>query len=103
MSTELGDRLRTLREQKGWTQDEVGALVHTTGRTVGNWERGESEPRNKLGMLEELFGVDLRTGNATGDQVIAAIERSDLTVGNQHRLIAEYVDMLASQEGRRSG
>lgn len=53
---ELGRRIRAARERKGWTQQELGAAVGVGLRTVGNWERGASVPRNRLGKLVEVLG-----------------------------------------------
>lgn len=108
---ELGEILRDLRERKGWTQEHVADLIGTTARTVGNWERGETSPRNKLGALSEVYGPDLRvisTGQVfevknSGDPVERAIKGSRLTLSNQHHLIGTYHEMLEDQERRRSG
>ncbi len=51
-----GDEIRRLREAKGWTQPELARAIKVSPRTISNWERGESVPRNRMGMLESLFG-----------------------------------------------
>ena len=33
-----------------------------TLRTIGNWERGENIPRNRLAALQDVLGIDLQTG-----------------------------------------
>lgn len=38
-----GDELRFLRTEMGFTQAELGALVHRDKQSVGRWERGEIE------------------------------------------------------------
>ena len=47
--------IKRLREAKGWTQAQLAERVGVGKRTVGNWERGETVPKNRLGMLRELF------------------------------------------------
>ncbi|MEP9388956.1 helix-turn-helix domain-containing protein [Mesorhizobium sp. KR9-304] len=37
------DELRFLRTEMGYTQSELGALVHHDKQSVGRWERGEYE------------------------------------------------------------
>lgn len=39
-----GQRLKTMREAKGWTQDEVAQRLNVTRGAVGHWERGKNEP-----------------------------------------------------------
>jgi transcriptional regulator with XRE-family HTH domain len=57
--TELGDRIRSARERKRWSQEQLAEKVGTSLRSVGNWERGVNHPRNSLGRLEEVLGVTL--------------------------------------------
>lgn len=38
-----GDELRFLRTEMGFTQAELGTLVHHDKQSVGRWERGEFE------------------------------------------------------------
>ncbi|MFJ7493041.1 Scr1 family TA system antitoxin-like transcriptional regulator [Streptomyces sp. NPDC097727] len=40
----FGARLRRLREERGWTQDRVGALVGCTGRHISALETGRKSP-----------------------------------------------------------
>ncbi|MFF8913883.1 Scr1 family TA system antitoxin-like transcriptional regulator [Streptomyces sp. NPDC015032] len=40
----FGARLRRLREERGWTQDRVGALVGCTGRHISAIETGRKSP-----------------------------------------------------------
>ncbi|MGY1773549.1 helix-turn-helix transcriptional regulator [Blastococcus sp. SYSU D00813] len=58
-------RIREARERAGKTQQWVAARVGVSSRTFGNWERGESVPRNRLARLEQVLGVKLRD---RGDQ-----------------------------------
>ena len=56
-----GSQIRELRERRGLTQHELADALGTSARTVGNWERGESIPKNRMGMLREFFGLDTDT------------------------------------------
>lgn len=60
MSTDLGQRIREARERAGMTQQQVGGLVGVSLRTVGNWERGETVPLNRLARLEAVLATSLR-------------------------------------------
>ena len=52
-----GKEIRRLREARGLTQEQLAQAVGVGMRTVGAWERGETVPLNRMGMLEEFFGV----------------------------------------------
>lgn len=57
VDTMNGTEIRNARERAGLTQEELGELVGVSGRTVGNWERGKSIPRNKLAKLRVVLDV----------------------------------------------
>lgn len=84
----------------GLLQSELATLVGTSNRTVGNWERGETSPRNRLGKLEDVLGVALTVSSPTEDRVVAAIESSDMPPADQHELIADYLRILERRESR---
>jgi transcriptional regulator with XRE-family HTH domain len=58
----MGDRIRILRESKGWTQGQLAARLTARGApvtfsAVSQWERGETENiklRAFLALVEEL-------------------------------------------------
>lgn len=51
-----GRQIRAARERMGWTQADLAAAVGVGMRTVGNWERGDTVPKNRMAKLEHLFG-----------------------------------------------
>lgn len=53
-----GDEIRRLRESRGLTQQQLAQALGVGMRTVGNWERGETVPLNRMGMLRQYFGLD---------------------------------------------
>ncbi len=59
-------------------------------RSVGNWERGVTVPRNRMGMLRELLGID----DATTEGSDPLREVSDLA------LLAELTRRAIEREGR---
>lgn len=63
----LGERIRIARERKGLTQAELAQEVGVARETVGNWETGQTSPRNKLTKLEEALSVQLAKRNGEGD------------------------------------
>jgi len=65
----IGERIRQLRLEKGWTQETLANLLGVSRLAVARWETGERRPRKKyldklaaiLGLpMEELLGVELK-------------------------------------------
>ena len=54
-----GDKIRILREQAGFTLDELGKRVGVGKSTVRKWETGfiANMGRDKIAKLSEVFGV----------------------------------------------
>jgi DNA-binding XRE family transcriptional regulator len=52
-----GDEIRDARERAHLTQQELGRLVGVSLRTIGNWERGESVPKSRMGALVEVLNL----------------------------------------------
>ena len=57
---ELGARIRQLRKEKGWNQDEFAQKAYVSRQTVSNWENEKSYPDiQSLLLISDLFGVTL--------------------------------------------
>lgn len=54
----VGDYLRTLRDLRDFTQQEVADAANISDRTVGNWEKGERAPTmpSFKSVLDKLQG-----------------------------------------------
>ena len=50
--------VRSYREEKDLTQNELASLVSTTSNTVARWERGETVPKNQL-MVKRLKEIGI--------------------------------------------
>lgn len=50
-----GPEIKAARERAHMTQQELAEKVGVGLRTVGNWERGESVPKNRMAAIERLF------------------------------------------------
>lgn len=99
---ELGRRIKVARQRKGWSQEELGALVGVNQRTIGNWERGNHRPQGALPKLEDVLRIDLSTGEPRGgDPVKVAILDSALSESAQYELLSHYARLL--DEMRRAG
>ncbi len=84
-----GSEIKRRREAKGWTQQKLATVLRVGVRTVSGWERGESVPRSRMGMLEEVFGV-----TPASDAVDPLREASDLA------LLAELTRRAIDRERR---
>lgn len=73
------------------TQQELAAAIGVGSRTVSNWERGETVPKNRMGMLRKFFGIPAGAENggngeprsdadllAEASQIIAELSRRAL-------------------------
>lgn len=50
--------IRTLREERGWTQLDLAMRLGVRPETISLWERGKHEPRaSQFRELARLFGV----------------------------------------------
>lgn len=57
---ELGDKLRTLRREKGLSQEELAAMIGVSRQALSKWEAGQSRPElDKLLALSDTFGVTI--------------------------------------------
>lgn len=57
----IGGFLKTLRNRKGLTQEQLAEKFHVSGRTVSRWENGNNMPDLDILMeLSDYYEVDLR-------------------------------------------
>lgn len=80
---DLGQRIRAARERRMMTQQELADLVEVDKKTVGNWERGRTHPRNRLGKVVEVLGLEMTSLEQAEEDIrrlrgISPEERDDL-------------------------
>ena len=65
----LSDNIRTVRKNKGFTQEDLASRLHVTRQTISKWEKGLSVPDaemlSKLAdelevSVSELLGTSLK-------------------------------------------
>ena len=60
VAMEFHERLKQLREQNGWTQNNIASVLNIAKSTYVKYERGEREPRyGTLVALSEIFQVSI--------------------------------------------
>src|SRR5690242_47044 len=71
--------IRTARESKGWTQEQLANLMNVTPMTIGRWERGEAIPhelnRQRLNQI-----LNFAPTATPGFQVSGKIDNTTLTI-----------------------
>ena len=55
----MGDRIRTKREENGWTMAELGAILGVQASAVNKWEKGHVSniKRSTISQMARLFDV----------------------------------------------
>jgi transcriptional regulator with XRE-family HTH domain len=56
----MGERIRTLRMQWGWTQEQLGSALNTDQTAVSAWERDKARPSGAaLSAIARLAGLSV--------------------------------------------
>lgn len=74
----FGERLKRVREAKGWSQERVGFELEVTKATVSKWETGRAEPSlDNLAKIHRLFhGAGGTLDHLVADQARIADEQA---------------------------
>lgn len=94
----LGDNIRTLRKQKGYSQETLAERLHIVRQTVSKWEKNLSVPDAALlQALAEVLEVSVSEllGEMPPDEASAS-EENEVA-----RQLAILNDRLARQDARR--
>lgn len=101
----FGQRIRLLRQERGWTQAELGKKIHIVQKQVSSYERGVNVPSaDVLVKIAEAFGVtlDYLAGEGAGQRNVNIQDRELLRrfevvaeLPEQYRTFAkEMLDLL---------
>lgn len=86
----LNKNLKTIRNNKGFTQEELANRLHVTRQTISKWEKGYSIPDADL--LSKLADeLDVSVSNLLGKEEIPAEETDSLS--NQLARINEQLSI----------
>ena len=59
----IGKRLKEIRTEQGWSQEQVALMAEVTERTVEKVEQGAfNVPLDVLATLSDVLGYELRIG-----------------------------------------
>ena len=94
----LGENIRRLRKQKGYSQETLAQQLHVVRQTISKWEKGISVPdAEMLQRLAELFEVSV--GELLGPDIPEPERQTDLC--DLARQLAVLNEQLANQAARR--
>src|SRR5437773_9004770 len=80
--TSLGERLRKMREGRGYTQDELAELLDVGQQQVHRWEANKSDPStDAIASLAKILGV-------TADYLLGIVENPDERLQNKELALA---------------
>ena len=75
---DLGERIKTLRNRRGITQQHIASTIGVTSQAVSTWERGENAPDLFLmPALAALFNTSI-----------------DMLLGYEHKTIRSVVGTI---------
>lgn len=82
----FSERFKTLRQQKGLTQEQLADALHITKQAVSHYERGTREPKNQemYEAIADFFNVDM-------NYLIGKNNRtSQILNDDEYRLLSAY-------------
>lgn len=93
----FNENLRTLRKQKGFTQDELALKVNVVRQTISKWEKGLSVP--DADVLQRLAQVlDVEVSQLLGAEIIE--ENNNNEIAQQLSRINEQLVVKNKRTGR---
>lgn len=83
----FGDKIKILRTEKGWIQQELADALGVSVRTIKNYELGDSYPKNRLiyKKLADIFDVEVNELLVENEE-FKMPEKSDPSYGDYHAL-----------------
>lgn len=96
----LSENIKTLRKQKGYSQETLAAQLHVVRQTVSKWEKGLSVPdAEMLNRMAELFEVPVSA--LLGGPLPEQEETVSPEMAEVAKQLAVLNEQLADQAARR--
>ncbi|MBR4445511.1 MAG: helix-turn-helix transcriptional regulator [Solobacterium sp.] len=103
-------RLRTLRREHGYTQEQLAALLHISKSKVSEFENGKIPRIEDLIGYCDLFGVDMETllsDEKEQEQISGTYDEEEIRLLEDYRECPEYaqelIQVLLEHYGQRHG
>jgi len=99
---QIGQRIKALRHQKGWSQEKAAVHVGCSWRAIQRWERGAVTPQwGNIENLAKAFGVD--PAQIVGQESIPGLQDDSLDtrvskLALQLAALQAQVDQLARSQ-----
>jgi transcriptional regulator with XRE-family HTH domain len=88
----IGDKIRTLRKDRGWTQEELAKKLGVKPQNISRYEKGRVQPREStLAIFAEIFALPL----AEFTNLAASVD-----IPNLDPEIAEYVRAIPTLDAK---
>ncbi len=55
----IGDRIRALRRQRGWSQEQLGAMIGFSQSKISKIERGDWDSLSDLRLIAKVLEVPI--------------------------------------------
>ena len=96
----LGENIKILRKQKGYTQETLASQLNVVRQTVSKWEKGISVPDAELlNSMAELFEVPVST--LLGSTIEEGEPDADSRIDEISKQLAILNEQLANQAVRK--
>ena len=93
---EFPEKLKTLRAERGLTQEQLAARLYVTRTAVSKWETGGGSPNlDSLQALARLFDVSVDDLLSTDDLIVLARDERRSTARSSGMLSFGLLDVLA--------
>lgn len=93
---EFPEKLKTLRAERGLTQEQLAARLYVTRTAVSKWETGGGSPNlDSLQALARLFDVSVDDLLSTDDLIVLARDERRSTAASGGLLAFGLLDVLA--------
>ena len=93
----IGERLKQLRTERGYSQEDVAKLIGVGRTTYLKYENGDNKPTRKLKELSALFGVT--TDYLLGNNTPSSSKLPPLTPKDEREISKDLEDMIHSLSG----
>ncbi|QST02741.1 helix-turn-helix transcriptional regulator (plasmid) [Pontibacillus sp. ALD_SL1] len=84
------EKIKSLRIEKGWTQEELARRIHVSPKTLSSYERGyRALDDHTISLLADLFDLEMQPKDKKGSSH-ATVWFSDIVKNPELRLDGKY-------------